>query len=114
VQKNQSFTQFFRGYIGLSGDPIPYNPWIGHSNSYAIRIPYHYCYGCWIDGETHRFELPEGAIRPAMKEVGNAIGCGIVLDSEDKLAIFFTLNGQVCGELMLVIGIKDRKIHLSK
>jgi hypothetical protein len=56
---------------------------------------------CWLAGEYHPFELPEGAIRPKMKKNGNVYGCGIVLDPNNKLAIFFTLNGQLLGELML-------------
>jgi hypothetical protein len=56
---------------------------------------------CWIAGEEHRFELPEGADRPRQKKDGtdDVYGCGLVLDPENKLAIFFTLNGQLLGEL---------------
>jgi hypothetical protein len=58
----------------------------------------------WIAGEQHRFELPEGADRPRPKNDGTDVyGCGLVLDPEDKVAIFFTLNGQLLGELMLLV-----------
>jgi hypothetical protein len=45
--------------------------------------------------------LPEEAIRPQMKEHGNVYGCGLVLDPDNKLWIFFTLNGILMGELAL-------------
>jgi hypothetical protein len=87
---------------GLSDGAIPDHLWIGqNSNSYAIPIGRHYCYLCWLAGASHIFELPEGAIRPRIKENGNVFGCGIVLDPEDKLTIFFTLNGQLLGEFRM-------------
>jgi hypothetical protein len=54
-----------------------------------------------LAGVQHRFEFPEEAIRPREKEYGNVYGCGLVLDPEDKLSIFFTLNGYLLGELVL-------------
>jgi hypothetical protein len=75
----------------------------GYSNSYAIPIFGHHCFGCRLAGVPHHFELPEGAILQEMKPNGNVFGCGIVLDPDNKLAIFFTLNGQLLGELMLKI-----------
>jgi hypothetical protein len=36
----------------------------------------------------------------------NVIGCGLVLDSEDKLWIFVTFNGKLMGELAL--GFEDK------
>jgi hypothetical protein len=98
--------------VGLSGVVIP--DWIGRdSNSYAIPIVGHHCIACRLAGERHRFELPEGAIRPDTKENGNVFGCGLVLDSEDKLAIFFTLNGQLLGKLMTFIYIYFHLINLK-
>jgi hypothetical protein len=99
------FKQFFRCYVGLSG-AIPDNSLIGgYSNSYAMPIigHHHHCYGCLLAGERHRFELPEGAIQPEMKQFGNVFGCGLVLDPDNNLAIFFTLNGKLLGELMLEV-----------
>jgi hypothetical protein len=74
----------------------------GYSNSYAIPIFGHRCYACWLDGDYHRFELPEGAVRPSWKHI-NVFGCGLVLDPDNNLAIFFTLNGKLLGEFMLKI-----------
>jgi hypothetical protein len=46
--------------------------------------------------------LPVGAIQPRLLHNGiDVYGCGLVLDHEDKLAIFFTLNGQLMGEFVL-------------
>jgi hypothetical protein len=99
------FHQFFRFDFGLSG-AITDNSWIGeYTNSYAIPIGGPYCHGCWLAGEHHHFELPEGAVEQEIKEHGNVFGCGLVLDPEDKLAIFFTLNGQLLGKWMLEISI---------
>jgi hypothetical protein len=95
-----TFTQIFRSYVGLSDGAIP--DWIGRNpNSFAIDIGLHHCYGCWLAGEPHVFELPEGAIQPEMKENGNVYGCGLVLDPDNNLAIFFTLNGKLLGKLIL-------------
>jgi hypothetical protein len=95
---------FFRCNSGLSG-AIRNNSWIGGcSDSYAVEIPIrHHFYGCLLAGEYHRFELPEGANRPEMKDNGNVFGCGLVLDPDNKLTIFFTLNGQLVGKLFLQI-----------
>jgi hypothetical protein len=46
--------------------------------------------------------LPEGAIKPEKKEYGmDVFGCGLVLDPEDKLAIFFTRNGNLRGKSVI-------------
>jgi hypothetical protein len=88
-----------------------------------------HCHGIydrdWDDylhnGKRHRFELPNGAIRPKWKARlpfelatdpnrpewnyhGDVIGCGLLLDSENKLAIFFTLNGVLRGLLTWELG----------
>jgi hypothetical protein len=81
------------------------------SNSYGIPIVGHHCYGCWLAGEVHRFELPEGAVKPEMEENGNVVGCGLVLDPDNEMAIFFSLNGKLLGELMLkIFRINTKKI----
>jgi hypothetical protein len=76
-----------------------------------MLIVYHHSHGCWLAGETHLFELPEGAIRPEIKEYGNVFGCGLVLDPGNNLAIFFTLNGMLMGELVMdFLRIYNKKI----
>jgi hypothetical protein len=48
-----------------------------------------------------------------MKENGNAFGCGLVLNPEDNLAIFFALNGQLLGELVLeILRINGERTHV--
>jgi hypothetical protein len=85
----------FRCYIGLSDAAIP-------GNGYSwITVPY--AVGCWLAGVFHHFEWQDGAIRPIRNFGTNVYGCGLVLDPKDKLAIFFTYNGQLMGELMLEI-----------
>jgi hypothetical protein len=86
--------------VGLSDGEIPRGRWIGLSpNSYAIyiEIPDGNFYHFRLAGHTHRFEYPEGVIRPELKDTGNVAGCGILVNSDDKLTIFFTLNGLLAG-----------------
>jgi hypothetical protein len=54
-----------------------------------------------LAGEAHRFEFPDGAIQPRLNPDINVFGCGLVLDPENKVAIFFTVNGILKGELVL-------------
>jgi hypothetical protein len=89
--------------VGLTDGEIPYGEPIGFTpNSYAIAILipnrniYHFC----LAGECHRFQFPEGAIRPELKDTGNVIGCGILMDPDGKLAIFFTVNGLLIGTIL--------------
>jgi hypothetical protein len=83
--------------IGLSPGTIPDRTLIGlFRNSYAIRPGTRTV--CYLSGQQHPLELPEGAIRPHNKKYGNVYGCGLVLDPENKLSIFFTLNGKLLGQ----------------
>jgi hypothetical protein len=120
-QKIGNFSQLFRRTVGFLSEGAVLNPdnfwiWIGqYPNSYAIKIADSY-YECWVAGETHLFELPEGAIEPTWKTGNkNVYGCGLVVDPEDKLAIFFTLNGKLMGELMVDVrgGIKKTNVYFK-
>jgi hypothetical protein len=58
--------------------------------------------------------LAEGtsAIRPR-RDNTNVFGCGLVLDPEDKLCIFFTLNGQLLGEFVLkIFRINKKELYI--
>jgi hypothetical protein len=66
---------------------------------------------CRLAGECYYFELPEGAIQPRLKCGMNVYGCGLVLDPEDQLSIFFTLNGKLKGELVLEVLRISKKSH---
>jgi hypothetical protein len=59
-----------------------------YPNSYAISTGFNLCY---LAGETS-FELPRGV------NGRDVYGCGILMDPNDKLAIFFTLNGILMGQ----------------
>jgi hypothetical protein len=52
----------------------------------------------WLYGGKRMFEWPIGAIKPEWKDgIGDVVGCGILVNREDKLAIFFTGNGRLMG-----------------
>jgi hypothetical protein len=40
----------------------------------------------------------EAARRPEMKGFLNVVGCGLIVEPDNKLAIFFTLNGKLLGK----------------
>jgi hypothetical protein len=111
------FLTIFRWTVGLSdgANPDYDNSWIGrYQNSYAIptgRLSY-----CLLAGDHYQFELPEGVIQTKLKDNrSNFYGCGLVLDPEDKLWIFFTLNGQLMGEFVLEFWVarilRPRTLH---
>jgi hypothetical protein len=79
--------------------PVP----VHSANSYTIPTTgYMYEYKFWLGGKIHHFELPKVGILPLMKfDATDVFGCGLILDPEDKLSIFFTVNGQLLGELVL-------------
>jgi hypothetical protein len=71
-----------------------------YENSYATYLTF----DCRLAGEPHPhpFTLPEGDIQPEWDEDGTHVfGCGLVLDPEDKVSIFFTLDGQLLSEFVL-------------
>jgi hypothetical protein len=77
---------------------------------------------CWISKQHHFFQWPNEAIRPEWIEgPGDVLGCGLLLNPENKLSIFFTGNGTLMGQFIegvLVTCPKDvkkfkRKIRLS-
>jgi hypothetical protein len=48
--------------------------------------------------------MPEGVILPHLRtDRINVFGCGLMLDPEDELWIFFTINGALVGKLALQI-----------
>jgi hypothetical protein len=53
-------------------------------------------------GEDLLLEVPVEA-RPESIVQGNVFGCGILMDSDNKMTAFFTLNGILLGEFLLEI-----------
>jgi hypothetical protein len=66
-------------------------------NSYAIQRRGDWCL---LSGKLHDFEWPNGAIKPKWNGPGDVIGCGLLLNPENKLSIFFTLNGILLGKFL--------------
>jgi hypothetical protein len=49
----------------------------------------------------HHFEWPNGAIIPKSIDKGEVMGCGLLLNPEKGLFIFFTSNGILLGPFPL-------------
>jgi hypothetical protein len=67
---------------------------------------------CLIAGDIHQW--PEETIIAEWSGQGDVVGCGILVDPEGKLAIFFTLNGKLIGQLFrdmcgMKLGFTDQK-----
>jgi hypothetical protein len=84
------FPNFSIGTVGLSDG----NAGSGYSstNSYAIA---HHNYRYWLSGMPYQLEDPIRAIE------GDVVGCGLLLNSKNELAVFFTVNGILRGKLIV-------------
>jgi hypothetical protein len=83
--------------VGLSGGITDFLFGDYHANFYYLSEGSDHC--CLSAGTKHVFELPNGAIKPEWKSSErDIIGCGILLHSNNKLFIFFTLNGNLMGQ----------------
>jgi hypothetical protein len=67
----------------------------------AIPIPNCEYYQFYLAGQHHHIEFPVGVIRPKLKETENVAGCGILINPNDKLAIFFTFNGILIRSILI-------------
>jgi hypothetical protein len=87
--------------FGLSDGIIPEYKELGeHPNSYALHCSTITCYFS-LAGEKHRFEFrPEKVSWPW----ASVFGCGLLLNPNDKLAIFFTSDGKIIGQFLKRIG----------
>jgi hypothetical protein len=103
---------FRRFRIGLS-DGVERDSdslWNGDSpNSYFILSGCDYCH---LNGMTHYFKLPEGAIAPEWSGHGDdVVGCGLWLKPlRGGLAIFFTLNGTLLSEFSFFLDLRQYRI----
>jgi hypothetical protein len=66
---------------------------------------------CFIDGKKHEFEWPEKAVKPKTLKCEDVIGCGLLLNPKNKLAVFFTGNGTLMGQLGTNIHAHSKIIH---
>jgi hypothetical protein len=104
------FQNFSDVRIGLSDggifDPNNTSSFFFRPNICVLSLPISkdYCF-YYISGEDHLI-LPEGAKKYDSSR--NVYGCGLVLDPENKLAIFFTSNGMLIGSFFYYFFGKSR------
>jgi hypothetical protein len=84
--------------VGFSSGNIPDGSVVGNfPNSYAQNgLDF-----CCLSGKSHDFEWPNGVIKPKWNGPVDVYGCGILLNSKNKLSIFFTGNGILIGQFSL-------------
>jgi hypothetical protein len=90
--------------VGLTDGKIPRGGWLFQlPNCYYIGIPIPTVniYRFRLAGQRHRFEFPEGIVRPVLKDTGNVYGCGILMNPDDNVTIFFTRNGILIGSILI-------------
>jgi hypothetical protein len=78
----------------------------GFSNSYGICLE---VLVCWLSGKTHELQSNE-----AFDAGGTVFGCGLLLNSKNELAVFFTHNGILMGKFKLLLTenkFKTKKIQ---
>jgi hypothetical protein len=97
---NSKFRAFF---VGMSSQFLP----DGHTSLPLIETsPNYYTHPsnfnhCWLSGKKHEFEWPNGTPQPKLNAKNNVVGCGLLLDAQNKLSVFFTENGTFLGKLLL-------------
>jgi hypothetical protein len=72
-------------------------PYVGsYQNSYSYPPGRDYCV---LANDRPCLEWPKEILKPGrlLKGQGNVGGCGLLVDPNDKLAIFFTFNGKLIG-----------------
>jgi hypothetical protein len=59
---------------------------------------------CYLAKTQHHFEWPTDAIsRPEWNGIGDTLGCGVLLNPKNELAIFFTATGMLMGQFCIGI-----------
>jgi hypothetical protein len=109
MSENAEFFEYsknFRGiFVGLSSGSLPDDVTLQESpNAYAVSFSSE-CKCCFLAGKEHPFKWPTGvdgeAILPKWNDTAeNVIGCGLLLNANNNLAIYFTLNGQLIGHFL--------------
>jgi hypothetical protein len=85
--------------MGLA-DILPPDRWVGNApNSYSIGVPSN-GESCMLAGKRHDFEIEwsNKFTKTKSNGIGEVFGCGILMNSNNKLAIFFTSNGKPIGQ----------------
>jgi hypothetical protein len=94
-----NFKKFRQICVGLSNGDIPdISNATNSPNCYAIWAGKDCCF---LSGKVHDFKWPNCTIKPKWYGQGDIIGCGILISPENKMFIFFTLNGILMGLLFL-------------
>jgi hypothetical protein len=70
-------------------------------NEYTYAIATSYKNGRNGGFQFQLFELPVG-VKAESNAQGNVFGCGILIDPDNELATFFTLNGFLLGEFNIL------------
>jgi hypothetical protein len=101
--RNRFFLNFRGPSVGLSSGFIPDDgdSFVGqYPNSYAVAKGRKFCY---LSGNRQDLEeLQQGAPQAQYNSQGDVVGCGLMMDPNDNLSIFFTQNGVFMGKLSLV------------
>jgi hypothetical protein len=73
----------------------------GSPNCYGIAKQDAKFYGYWLSGKGHDLEcqIPSGSIDAGPG--ATVVGCGILLNAKNELAVFFTLDGILIGKLLM-------------
>jgi hypothetical protein len=84
--------------VGLSDGTTGIVDYTASPNFYAISRTYsgNYYYHCHLSGKQHKLEYPTGEFNG-----GAVVGCGLLLNSKNELAIFFSWNGRPLGKLIV-------------
>jgi hypothetical protein len=93
---NNLFSSRWYSSVGFTdGSEIPAGCVGDSPNSYGIDIDRYDKGTLWLSGKEHKLECPTGVIAK-----GDVFGCGLLLNSKNELAVFFTLDGNILGKLL--------------
>jgi hypothetical protein len=113
LPENKTRIEIRKKYRGNSKYPCKFSTyWISLANgdisaagNFTCNIRNYHLFGnahdhCYPNKKKHIFEWPNGAIKPTWNGEGDVVGCGLVLNPKNQLAIFFTGNGILMGQLL--------------
>jgi hypothetical protein len=56
---------------------------------------------CWIEDDVHVFDWPNYENLPPANGPEDVLGCGLLINPENRVAIFFTSHGMLMGQFIL-------------